>query len=86
MFFQSIDIGNPVRVVSVAATARISSDGLRNAGQALVMHNSFDIPPAIKLILGWDVFFWSTSLEFSEGMMCVLQTKTWCRGTVGYSW
>ena len=42
------------------------------------MHNFFDILVAIKLILGWDVFFRSASLKFSEGMMCVLQTKTRC--------
>ena len=30
------------------------------------MHNSFDILPAIRLILGWDVFFWSTSADFER--------------------
>ena len=55
--------------------SQLSSDDLRNVGQALVMHNSLNILPAIKLILGWDIFFRSASPEFSGGMTCVLQTK-----------
>ena len=43
-----------------------SSDDLTNIGQVLVKHNSLDILPAIKLILGWDVFFWSASLELKQ--------------------
>ena len=44
--------------------SQFNFDNLRNVGQALVMHNSFDILPAIKLILGWDAFFRSASAEF----------------------
>ena len=29
-----------------------------------MVHNSLNILPAIKLILGWDSFFWSASAEF----------------------
>ena len=43
-----------------------SSDDLTNIGQVLVKHNSLDIFPAIKLILSWDVFFWSASPEFKK--------------------
>ena len=32
-------------------------DDLRNVRQALVMHNSLNISPVIKLILDQDVFF-----------------------------
>ena len=32
-------------------TSQLNSDDLRNVGQALVMHNSLNILPAIKLIL-----------------------------------
>ena len=41
--------------------SQLNSDDFRNVGQALVMHNSLDILIAIKLILGWDVFFRSAS-------------------------
>ena len=52
--------------------SQLSSDDLRNVGQALVMHNSLDILIAIKLILGWDVFFRSASAEFErrENVRC----------------
>ena len=43
--------------------SQLSSDDFRNVKQALVKHNSLDILPAIKLILGWDVFFRSVSPE-----------------------
>ena len=33
---------------------------------ALLMHNFLDILIAIKLILGWDVFFRSASAEFER--------------------
>ena len=46
--------------------SQLNSDDLRNVGQALVMPNSLDIFPAIKLILGWDVFFQSASAEFER--------------------
>ena len=60
-------------------SSQLRSDNFRNVGQALEMHNSLDILPAIKLILGKDVFFLSASLKFSERMTCVLQTQTQCR-------
>ena len=41
-------------------------DDLRNVKQALVMHNSLDIFIAIKLILGWDVFFHNAFAEFER--------------------
>ena len=44
--------------------SQFNSDDLKNVGQALVMHHSLDILPAIKLILGWDAFFQSASAEF----------------------
>ena len=53
--------------------SQLSSDDLKNVGQALVMQNSLDIFPdslAIHLRpdpLSLDVFF-------------VLQIRTWCRG------
>ena len=37
-----------------------------NAKVPLVKHNSLDIFPAIKLILGWDVFFRSASTDFER--------------------
>ena len=46
--------------------SQLSSDDPRNAGQALVMHNSLNILIAIKRILGWDVFFHSASAEFER--------------------
>ena len=39
------------------STNQLSLDDLKNIGQALVMHNSLNILPFIKLILGWDVIF-----------------------------
>ena len=62
--------------------SQLSSDDFINLWQALVIHNSFDIFIAIKLILGWVVFFLSASLEFSKEMTCILQIKTWCKGTL----
>ena len=60
--------------------SQLSLDDLMNVGQALVKYNSLNIPQAIKLILGWDVFFWSASPEFSGGMTCVLPTNFGAEG------
>ena len=46
--------------------SQLSSDDLRNVRQALLMHNFLNILIAIKLILGWDVFFCSASAEFER--------------------
>ena len=46
--------------------SQLNFDNFRNVGQALVLHNSFDIFPAIKLIQGWDVFFQDASTEFEQ--------------------
>ena len=45
--------------------SQFNSNNFRNVEQALVMHNSFDILSAIKLILGWDAFQ-SASVEFER--------------------
>ena len=58
---------------------QLNSDNLKNIRQASVIHNFLDIfpdkLPAIKLILGQDIFFQSISPEFSRRKICVLQTK-----------
>ena len=46
--------------------SQLSLDNIRNIRQALIKHNSFNILPAIKLILGWDVFFQSASADFER--------------------
>ena len=47
-------------------SSQLSSDDLRNVKQALLMHNSFDMLIATKLILGWDVFFRNASARFEK--------------------
>ena len=71
-----VSIVFPGNEFSSFLSSQLRSDDFRNVRQAMEMHNSLDIFPAIKLILGRNVFFRSVSLEFSKKMTCVLQKQT----------
>ena len=67
---------------------QLSSNDLQNVRQALVMHNSLDILPAISLFLipGFGRFLPEFTAEFVRREDVRFANKLWYRGTIGYSW